>query len=86
MHNGCSSPTVVVRVITVKVGFHGGDQLTSRFTSGLGKGPMVLVASTSNETKLVDGSAGNSWGFVGLLDQLLERWYVQVFELLDVET
>jgi hypothetical protein len=24
-------------------------------------------------SQLVDGSAGNSWGFVGLLDQLLER-------------
>jgi len=34
----------------------------------------------------VDGSAGNSWGFVGLLDQLPERRYVHVFELLDVET
>ena len=36
--------------------------------------------------QLVDDSAGNSWGFVGLLDQLLERWYVHVLELLDVET
>ena len=38
------------------------------------------------DPQLVDGSTGNSWGFVGLLDQLLERGYVHVFELFDVET
>ena len=36
--------------------------------------------------RLVDNSAGNGWGFAGLLDQLFERGYVHVFELLDVET
>ena len=28
--------------------------------------------------QLVDGGACNRWGFVGLLDQLLERWYVHL--------
>jgi len=36
--------------------------------------------------RLVDGSAGNGWRFVSLLDQLLQRGQVHVFELLDVET
>jgi hypothetical protein len=33
-------------------------------------------------TPLVDGSARNRWRFVCFLDQLLERWQVDVLELL----
>ena len=38
------------------------------------------------DLQLADAGSCNSWGFASLLDQLLERWNVDVLELLDVET
>lgn len=45
----------------------------------------TAIAHVAAFSKLINGGAGDGWGFVGLLDQLLERWDVDVFKLIDVE-